>query len=457
MIIMIIIGIIPGFIVEGMLISSYEDRAVELRQINVRNQCDILGNQLMREGYLQQKSETIDSELSMISSIYSARVLIINRNGRIIEDTYDIDEGKYAFSEEVIQCFEGVNTSYYDKENTYIEQTIPLANQESEQIDGVMLISASIAEIQDTMEIMAHRGNLLMLIISILVIFLSFIISKILVKPFSRVSKAIEELTDGYLDEEISVTDYTETEMITNVFNKLLKRMKILDDSRQEFVANVSHELKTPMTSIKVLADSLAGQDNVPAELYKEFMQDITVEIDRENKIITDLLALVKMDKKASDLNIQKVSINELLENILKRLKPIADKKRVELVLESFRPVVAEIDEVKLSLAFSNLVENGIKYNVEDGWVHVTLNADHKYFYVTVSDSGIGIPKESIDKIFERFYRVDKSHSREIGGTGLGLAITRNAIVMHRGAIKVKSEEHQGTTFSVRIPLNYIA
>lgn len=297
----------------------------------------------------------------------------------------------------------------------------------------------------------------MMLIISILVIVISFVVSKILVNPFSRVSKAIEELTDGYLDEEISVTDYTETEMITNVFNKLLKRMKVLDDSRQEFVANVSHELKTPMTSIKVLADSLAGQENVPAELYQEFMQDITVEIDRENKIITDLLSLVKMDKKASDLNIQKVNVNEMLESILKRLKPIADKKRVELVLESYRPVVAEVDEVKLSLAFSNLVENGIKYNVEDGWVHVTLNADHKYFYVTVADSGIGIPEESIDKIFERFYRVDKSHSREIGGTGLGLAITRNAIVMHRGAIKVKSEEHKGTAFSVRIPLNFIA
>ncbi len=457
MVIMIIIGIVPGFIIEGMLISSYEDRAVELRQITVKNQCDILGNQLMREGYLQQKSEVIDGELSMISSAFSARVLVINRNGRIIEDTYDIDEGKYAYSEEVIQCFEGVNTSAYDKDNTYIELTIPLTNGKSDQIDGVMLISTSTIEIQDTIGRMEHRGNLLMLIISMLVIFLSFIVSKILVRPFSRVSKAIEELTDGYLDEEISVTDYTETEMITNVFNKLLKRMKILDDSRQEFVANVSHELKTPMTSIKVLADSLAGQEDIPVELYKEFMQDITVEIDRENKIITDLLALVKMDRKASDLNIQKVSINELLENILKRLKPIADKKKVELVLESYRPVVAEIDEVKLSLAFSNLVENGIKYNIEEGWVHVTLNADHKYFYVTVSDSGIGIPEESIDKIFERFYRVDKSHSREIGGTGLGLAITRNAIVMHRGAIKVKSKEHQGTTFSVRIPLNYIA
>ena len=186
-------------------------------------------------------------------------------------------------------------------------------------------------------------------------------------------------------------------------------------------------------------------------------MQDIAVEIDRENKIITDLLSLVKMDKKAADLNIAETNVNELLENILKRLRPIASAKHVELVLESFRPVVAEIDEVKLSLAFSNLVENGIKYNVQDGFVHVSLNADHKYFYVTVTDSGIGIPKESIDRIFERLYRVDKSHSNEIGGTGLGLAITRSAIVMHRGAIKVRSEEHQGTTFSVRIPLIYIA
>ena len=163
------------------------------------------------------------------------------------------------------------------------------------------------------------------------------------------------------------------------------------------------------------------------------------------------------MGKKAADLNIAEVDINEMLENILKRLNPIASVKHVELVLESFRPVVAEIDEVKLSLAFSNLIENGIKYNVDEGWVRVTLDADHKDFYVTVADSGLGIPEDSIERIFERFYRVDKSHSREIGGTGLGLAITRSAIVMHRGAIKVKSEEHKGTTFSVRIPLTYIA
>ena len=195
----------------------------------------------------------------------------------------------------------------------------------------------------------------------------------------------------------------------------------------------------------------------VPVELYKEFMQDITEEIDRENQIITDLLSLVKMDKKAADLNITTMNINDLLELILKRLRPIAAAKKVELILDSFRPVNAEVDETKLTLAISNLVENGIKYNVEGGWVKVSLNADHKYFYVTVADSGIGIPKESLDHIFERFYRVDKSHSREIGGTGLGLAIARSAIVMHRGAIKVYSKENEGTTFSVRIPLTYLA
>lgn len=218
----------------------------------------------------------------------------------------------------------------------------------------------------------------------------------------------------------------------------------------------MSHELKTPMTSMKVLADSLVGQQGVPEELYQEFLSDITEEIDRENKIITDLLSLVKMDKKAADMNITNMNINELLENILKRLRPIADQRSISLILDSFRPVNADVDEVKFTLAISNLVENGIKYNVDEGWVRVTLDADHKDFFVTVEDSGLGIPEESIERIFERFYRVDKSHSREIGGTGLGLAITRSSIAMHHGIIKVSSKEGEGTTFTVKIPLSYI-
>ena len=193
------------------------------------------------------------------------------------------------------------------------------------------------------------------------------------------------------------------------------------------------------------------------SDFYREFMTDIGSEIERENKIINDLLSLVKMDKSAGTVNITKMNVNDVLELILKRMRPIAEKQHVELVLETFRPVTAEIDEVKFTLAISNLVENAIKYNREGGWVHVSINADHQYCYIKVEDSGIGIPEDSLDHIFDRFYRVDKSHSREIGGTGLGLAITRNAILLHRGAIKVHSTVGEGTTFDVRIPLNYIA
>ena len=277
-----------------------------------------------------------------------------------------------------------------------------------------------------------------------------------LVRPFRKLTKSLEEIQTENEEEEFRISGYSEMEAISDAFNEMLGRMRLIDNSRQEFVSNVSHELKTPLTSMKVLADSLLGQEDVPVELYKDFMGDIAEEIERENKIINDLLSLVKMDKSAGGLNITVVNVNDLLETIMKRLRPIAEKQNIELVLESFRPVSAEIDEVKLSLALTNLVENAIKYNKEDGWVHVSLNADHKYFFVRVEDSGIGIPEDSLEHIYERFFRVDKSHSKEIGGTGLGLAITRNAVLMHRGAIKAHSKEGEGTIFTVRIPLTYI-
>jgi signal transduction histidine kinase len=189
--------------------------------------------------------------------------------------------------------------------------------------------------------------------------------------------------------------------------------------------------------------------------MYEDFMIDISHEIDRENKIITDLLELVKMDRKSTIIHIEDTNINDLINLILKRLRPIAEKQQIDISLESYKPIIAQVDRTKLTLAISNLIENGIKYNKEKGWVHVSLNVDNTYFYIKVEDSGIGIPKEDQDHIFERFYRVDKSHSREIGGTGLGLAITRSAVLVHHGAIRVYSRLGEGTTFTVRIPLKY--
>jgi signal transduction histidine kinase len=302
-----------------------------------------------------------------------------------------------------------------------------------------------------------QKALILLITMTILILLFAVPYVRYITGSFRKVVNSIKHITDGYMDETVSIQGFTEIEQISDSFNKMMSRLRKLEASRQEFVSNVSHELKTPITSIKVLSDSLLMQEEVPAELYREFLLDITEEIEREDKIINDLLSLVKLDKTAGEMNITAIGINELLEQILKRLRPIAAKRNIELVFESFRPVVAEVDEVKLSLAINNLIENAIKYNYDDGWVRVSLNADHKFFYIKVSDSGVGIPEDAQDNIFERFYRVDKARSRETGGTGLGLSITRNAVLMHRGAIKVYSKEHEGTTFTVRIPLNYIA
>ena len=250
---------------------------------------------------------------------------------------------------------------------------------------------------------------------------------------------------------------YKETAAISGAVAQTISRLKIVDQSREEFVSNVSHELKTPITSIRVLADSLMSMEEAPVELYREFMSDISDEIDRESKIIDDLLSLVKMDKSTMELNLEQVDVNRLVKMILKRIQPIAQKKNVELIFESIREVTADVDEVKLSLALNNLVENAVKYNVDGGWVRVILDADHKFFYVKVMDSGIGIPEEYQEYVFERFYRVDKARSRQTGGTGLGLAITRKVILMHKGAVKLASKEGEGSTFTVRIPLTYIS
>ena len=473
----LVIGLVPCIVMRHGIVSNYEDMAVEQRITVVQNQLMILANHLVSNNYLSSHGvredtgnsrEVINAELEMLSNLYEGRVMIINKNFKVEKDTYGISEGKTIISEEVIKCFQGENISHYDPEHGYIEMTTPImdttANTTDENgkknpdaIRGVMLTSISNDSIVNAREVLNRKAYIMEVIMIVAILALAILLSRVLTMPFNRVTQAINAVREGFSDETISVPDYVETVHIVDAFNQLLKRMKALDDSRQEFVANVSHELKTPMTSIKVLADSLLAQDNAPAELYREFMEDIASEIDRENQIITDLLALVKMDKKVQDLNIVSLNINDLTELILKRLRPIARKKDVEVVFESVRPVVAEVDEVKMTLIMTNLVENAIKYNKDHGWVKVVLDADHQYFTFEVSDSGIGIPEESLDHIYERFYRVDKSHSREIGGTGLGLAITRNSILMHRGAIKVHSVMGEGTTFDVRIPLNYIA
>lgn len=292
-------------------------------------------------------------------------------------------------------------------------------------------------------------------ILTVLALVLAWMCSGLFSRPLKRVQDNIENISKG---KEINKRkrDYSEVVEVTERFQKTVDRMNTQNKTRQEFVSNVSHELKTPITSMKVLAESLIGQQEMPEELYQEFLQDICKEIDRENDIITDLLELVKLEKQDIEINISSVNINEILEAVLKRLKPIAEAKNIELVFESFRPVIADVDQIKFASVATNLVENAIKYNNTDGTVTASLNSDHQYFYLKVTDTGIGISEEDQKRVFDRFYRVDKARSRETGGTGLGLAITKDIVLKHHGSIKIHSKEGEGTTFTVRIPLKYI-
>lgn len=456
----VLVGFIPLRAGSSVLTRSFSQILIEDQMIGVQNQCLILSNKMTRSGYMNSDTPDpiISVETDAIADVFNGRILVVDKNFKVKKDTFNLAVGKTNVSEEIIKCFQGESSNRHHKDKHYFALTTPIYDDTPEkQIVGVLLVTASTENLLGMVNRVGEKSTFFQWMLLLILILVALAGASLLTKPFRRLQKVLNRVADGNLDEDISENTYSETEEISFAIDKTLTKLKTVDQSREEFVSNVSHELKTPITSIRVLADSLMGMEEVPVELYREFMTDISDEIDRESKIIDDLLSLVRMDKSATEINIDHIDINTLLKSILKRIRPIAQKRNIELIFESIREVTADVDEVKLSLALNNLVENAVKYNIEDGWVRVILDADHKFFYVKIADSGIGIPEEFQEHIFERFYRVDKARSRETGGTGLGLAITKNVILMHKGVIKVISKEGEGAMFSIRIPLTYIS
>lgn len=422
---------IDRIIIYGFLRNSMDETVTQ-----VKGQSNILASDILAMDFFKNPdSDAADVEIQQMAYAYSARILIINSDYIIVKDNYIFDEGKTIITEDVINAFKGKSHSHINYKSSSAVITTPIID-DTGKISGVIKVSLSGYATIQTINYMKRISIAVM--IALLLVFsgiLVFVIYK-LTSPAKDMKEAILSLSDGDKNARIKKQTIKEYKDIGDAVNVLLDRLESIDGSRDEFVSNVSHELKTPMTSMKVLADSLLATENAPIEMYKDFMQDIAEEIDRENEIIGDLLNLVRTDGERAVLNIETVDVNELMEVVLKRLKPIALKNNIEIIFESMRPVTASIDRVKFIIVLTNIIENAIKYNHPEGWVKITLNADHKFFYVDVSDSGIGIPEECKDQVFERFYRVDKARSRETGGTGLGLAITKNIVLLHKGTIK---------------------
>lgn len=446
---------ITYYSLDRIIIYGFLRKSMDETVTQVKWQSNILASDILAMDFLKNPdSDAADVEIQQMAYAYSARILIINSDYIIVKDNYIFDEGKTIITEDVINAFKGKSHSHINYKSSSAVITTPIID-DTGKISGVIKVSLSGYATIQTINYMKRISIAVM--IALLLVFsgiLVFVIYK-LTSPAKDMKEAILSLSDGDKNARIKKQTIKEYKDIGDAVNVLLDILESIDGSRDEFVSNVSHELKTPMTSMKVLADSLLATENAPIEMYKEFMQDIAEEIDRENEIIGDLLNLVRTDGERAVLNIETVDVNELMEVVLKRLKLIALKNNIEIIFESMRPVTASIDRVKFIIVLTNIIENAIKYNHPEGWVKITLNADHKFFYVDVSDSGIGIPEECKDQVFERFYRVDKARSRETGGTGLGLAITKNIVLLHKGTIKFYSKENEGTTFNIRIPLNY--
>lgn len=399
-------------------------------------------------------SQTFQGVETLAYSI-SARIIVVDTGYNVIYDSFRLMKDTYIMDNDIHEIMNGNMEEKMVVGEKDIKYLFPVINREG-YIDDVAVAAIGLEDFNNEKSYLSYRANIFICIFMVIGVLAAFFISCIAVQDSRKISRQLLNMKDGFLGQIQSKGLWKEAGSIVNNINDIFAKAQLLEESRQEFVSNVSHELKTPITSMKVLSESILMQENVPVETYREFMNDIALEIDREAQIISDLLTLVKTDKGSDSLNIERVDINELMEVILKRLTPLAEKRNIEITFESFREVSADIDKVKFTLAISNLIENGIKYNVDGGWIRVSLNADHKNLYIKVADSGVGIPEDCVEHIFERFYRVDKARSRDTGGTGLGLAISKNIIVMHKGVINVYSEPGKGTTFTVRVPMNYV-
>ncbi len=225
-----------------------------------------------------------------------------------------------------------------------------------------------------------------------------------------------------------------------------------LDKMRKEFVANVSHELKTPITTIKSYTETLMI-DDVDEAYKKKFLTVIDEECDRMSRLVSDLLQLSNIDYKKTKWNKEKLYINEIIEDIISKLKIMANEKNISMTFNSDKNYYTYADKDGLIQVFQNIIINSIKYTENNGYVKVNMIKEDPYVVVEIIDNGIGIPKEDIDRVFDRFYRVEKGRSRDLGGTGLGLSIAKEIIEAFDGKIQIESENLTGTIVKIKLPL----
>ncbi len=271
----------------------------------------------------------------------------------------------------------------------------------------------------------------------------------------SCLAEALSEKKDkvcnfDHEEREYTLYAFTGSELTVVRFSDITE-LRRYERSRREFVANVSHELKTPIAVLKSLLETLYEEED--REEKKVFLEKALKRVEDMRRLVEDLLILTKLESGEERIKREDVDLRLLVEEVFDLLEPQAKERNISLINSVDKGLKVKGDWDKLFLLLKNLVDNAIKYNKEGGKVEVKAKRENQYVQLQVQDTGIGIPKEHIPFIFERFYRVDPSRSRNLGGTGLGLSIVKHIALSHGGKIEVQSKEGVGSIFSVFLPL----
>lgn len=452
---LVIITLTTGLII-AYTTNSMTDYLLNQKKSEVLTQANVLSGYVSQ--YQNLSSETISYLLTQQHISTASRVIMTDADSVVIYDSLSEGSlaGKIMLKPFVLEALSGKNVTA--KEETasgemVVSASVPIISEK--KVSGAILLQSSAESIGEYTHRMSTSIFTLAIIVSLIVALLGFVFSGVITAPIRKLTKSVVAMTENDEEEKLDISHGGEIGDLVESFNKLIDKIEMQEQKRQEFVSNASHELKTPLSSIKLIADSLLQTPDAPREMEEEFLNDMNIQVDRLTRIIDKLLALTKMDDTAavSRMHFTVMDIAELTQNVVKALKPLADSKNITLTYESDIGIFSRIEKDRLWEAFYNILDNSIKYTKDGGNVRMSVEREENCAVITIADTGIGIAQSEIYKIFDRFYRVDKARSRETGGTGLGLSIALTAVELHGGNIQVESEEGVGSRFKIIIPI----
>ena len=397
---------------------------------------------------------SVSDAVATMDNLSTSRMIVTDDAGKILYDsTGNMHLGSYALFPEILQALDNNNVfswNYSYKNNMmHSRAAVPIISYGA--LTGCVYLMEN--DISQGTLIGTLQKNVLSitLLLEVVVIIFSALFARSFYTRIHRIHRSMQIIRGGDYSHRLTLGGRDELTLLGDEFNALTERLETSENKRHQFVSDASHELKTPLASIKLLSDSIL-QNDMDMDTVKEFVGDIGNEADRLNRMSTKLLSLSRVESQV-DGDCEIVEVSPTIERVLKMLSVIAEKNSVTLSsdLHNECPILILEDDL-YQIAF-NLVENGIKYNRAGGTLHVAVYREDDNAIVQVTDTGVGVPEESIPHLFERFYRVDKARARKSGGSGLGLSIVRNMVERNGGTISVSSTLGEGSTFTVTFPI----